>query len=138
MKMKQYSKKKNQLSYYNILVYLKIYDYFKNMVEEHISQEWRLKNVDETQNYFLEEVEQMQLMSNKYKKVCTALNYIENILISASAVTGYISISAFASSLVVPKGIMSSAIVLKICEIAVKIKKYPSIIKKKEKKHDKK
>ena len=77
MKMKQYSKKKNQLSYYNILVYLKIYDYFKNMVEEHVSQEWRLKNADETQNYFLEEVKQMQLMSNKHKKVCTALNYIE-------------------------------------------------------------
>ena len=93
------------------------------MVEEHVSQEWRLKNADETQNYFLEEVKQMQLMSNKHKKVCTALNYIENILISASAVTGYISISAFASPLVVPKGIMSSAIVLKICAIAVKIKK---------------
>ena len=63
---------------------------------------------------------------------------MKNILISASAVTRYISISAFTSSLVVPKGIMSSAIVLKICAIAVKIKKYPSTIKKKEKKHDKK
>ena len=48
---------------------------------------------------------------------------MKNILISASAVTRYISISAFTSSLVVPKGIMSSAIVLKICAIAVKIKK---------------
>ena len=28
------------------------------MVEENISQEYRLKNVDETKNYFVEEIEQ--------------------------------------------------------------------------------
>ena len=31
---------------------LKILGLFKNMVEENISQEFRLKNVDETRNYF--------------------------------------------------------------------------------------
>ena len=71
MKMKWYLKKKNQLSYYNIFVYLKIYDYLKSIVEEQKSQEYRLKNVDETQNCFLKEVEQMQLMSSKHKKVGT-------------------------------------------------------------------
>ena len=44
------------------------------MFEENISQEFRLKNVNETRNYFLEEIEQNQLMSKKHKKVCTTLN----------------------------------------------------------------
>ena len=44
------------------------------MVEENISQEFRLKNVDETRNYFLEAIKQNELMSKKDKKVCTSLN----------------------------------------------------------------
>ena len=54
-------------------------------------------------------------MSKKYKKVCTTLNYIEHLLILASAVTGCILISAFASLPGIPKEITSSAIGLKIC-----------------------
>ena len=46
------------------------------MVEENISQKFILKNVDETINYFHEEIEQNELMSRKDKKVCKTLNYI--------------------------------------------------------------
>ena len=46
------------------------------MVEENISQEFRLKNKDETRNYFFEEIKQNELMSKKHKRVCTNLNYI--------------------------------------------------------------
>ena len=83
------------------------------MVEENISQEFKLKNINETRYYFLEETEQNELMSRKHKKVCTTLNYIEHFLTLAFTVTGSISISAFASLLGIPIGIMSSAIVLK-------------------------
>ena len=48
------------------------------MSEENISQEFRLKNIDETKNYFIEEINQNELMSKKHKKVCTALIYIEH------------------------------------------------------------
>ena len=65
------------------------------MVEEIISQEFRLKNIDETRNYFVEGIKQNELMCNKHKKVCATLNYIEHFLILGSAVTGCISISAF-------------------------------------------
>ena len=65
------------------------------MVEEIISQEFTLKNIDETRNYFVEEIKQNELMCNKHKKVCATLNYIEHFLILGSAVTGCISISAF-------------------------------------------
>ena len=42
-----------------------------------MSQEFRLKNISETSNFFLEEIEQNELMSEKHKKVCTNRNYIE-------------------------------------------------------------
>ena len=54
------------------------------MVEENVSQEFRLKNIDKIRNYFLEEIEQNELMSRKHKKICTTLNYIEHFLILAS------------------------------------------------------
>ena len=55
----------------------------------------------------------------------------------ASTITGCVSISAFASLVGIPIGITSSAIGFKICGITAGIKNYKSIIKKKEKKHDK-
>ena len=64
------------------------------MVEENIGKEFRLKNIDKTRNYFLEEIEQNELMSKKHIKVCATLNYIEHFLILVSAITRRISISA--------------------------------------------
>ena len=74
-------------------------------------------------------------MSRKHRKTWTALNYIEHFLILASRLTGYISVSAFASLLGITIGITISAIGLKICAITAGIK--TSIIKKKKRKHDK-
>ena len=76
-------------------------------------------------------------MSEKYKKTCKYLNYVENLLILASTVTGCVSSSTFASLVCVPVGIMSSAVGINICAITSGIKKYKSIIKTKKKKHDK-
>ena len=95
-----------------------------------MSQEFRLKNINETRHYFLEEIEQNELMSRKHKKVDATLNYIEHFLILASSII-------FASLPGIPIGVTSSAIGLKICAISSGIKKYKSIIKKKKKKHDK-
>ena len=103
-----------------------------------MNQEFRFWKIDEIRNYILEEIKQNELMSRKHEKVCVTLNYIENFLILASAVTGCISLSAFSSLLGILIGITSSAIGLKICAIAAGIKKYKSIIKKKKKKHEKK
>ena len=82
-----------------------------------------MKNIDETRNYFFEEIKQNELMSRNYKKVCTALNYIEHFLILASAITGYISIFAFVSLLGIHIGISSSAVGLKMSAIAALRKK---------------
>ena len=87
------------------------------MAEENISQEFRLKNIDETRNYLIEETNRNKLMSKKHKKVCTTLNYIEQSLILAYTITGCVSISVFASLIGIPMGITSSAIESKICAI---------------------
>ena len=46
-----------------------------------------MKNKNETKNYFLEEIEQNELMSKKNKKVCTTLNYIEHVLTIAGCIS---------------------------------------------------
>ena len=102
------------------------------MAEENISLEFRLKNIDETKNYLIEEINRNELMSKKRKKVYTTLSYIEHFIILASTITGYVSISPFASLVGILIGITSSAIGLKICAITAGIKKYKSIIKKKK------
>ena len=77
------------------------------------------------------------MKSKKHKKVCATRNYIEHFLVLASAITGCISISAFASLVGIPIGITISAIGLDICEITTEIRNYKSVIKKKKTKHDK-
>ena len=106
------------------------------MVEE-ASFESRLKKMDETRNYLFNEIKHNDLMSEKYKKTCKYLNYVEHLLILVSAVTACVSISAFASLVCVPVGITSSAVGIKISAITAGIKKYKSIIMKKKKIHDK-
>ena len=114
---------------------MKIYKYFENTAEENVSQEFRFENIDETRNYFLEEIKQNELMSKKQKKVFTTLNY--SFLIIASTIAGSFSISSYASLIGIPMGILISAKGFQNCAITVEIKKYKSIIKKKKKKHDK-
>ena len=65
------------------------------MTEEKISQEFRLKNIDETRHYFMKEINQNELTS---KKGCGIMNYIEHLPVLVSAVTGCVSISAFCFS----------------------------------------
>ena len=60
---------------------MKFYNYFKNMVEENVSQEFRLKNIDKTRNYLIEEISRNELINKKHKKVCTTLNYIEQYIV---------------------------------------------------------
>ena len=55
-------------------------------------------------------------MSRKHKMVCTTLNYIGHLLLLASSITGYISVSALASLLVIPIGITNSALGIKILQ----------------------
>ena len=85
---------------------------------EEASLEFRFRKIDETRKYILDEMKHNDLMSEKYKKTCKYLNFVGYLLILASAITGYISMSEFSS--------------LEKCIIQM----YKSIMKKKKNKHD--
>ena len=72
--------------------------------KENMSQESRLKNIDETRNYFLDEIERNKLVNRKHKNICTTINYTEHVLILASIIIGYISFCAFPPLLGIPIG----------------------------------
>ena len=85
----------------------------------------RLKMIDETRNYLLEEIRSCYLrrnwnwgilISKNHKKTCRVLNHVEHWLILASAVTGCVFISEFASLVRFPIVITTSALGLKFCE----------------------
>ena len=76
-------------------------------------------------------------MSEKYKKTCKYLNFVEHLLILVSTVTGCVSIFACASLVFVPVGIANLALEVIICAITAGIKKYKSIMQKKKKIHEK-
>ena len=99
-----------------------------------MNQEIRLKKNERIGNYLIEEINRNELISNKHRKVCRVLNYNDHSLIVISTITGFVSISAFASLVGILIGITSSAIGLKICVITTGIKEYKSINKKNNKK----
>ena len=74
-------------------------------------------------NYLIEEINQNELISKKHKMICTTLNYIEHFLVVASTITGYVSISTFASLLGITMQTESSAIKINICTKTPGIKK---------------
>ena len=112
----------------NIKEYKKIHN---NVWRKHKSI--RLKNIDGTKSYWIEEIKQNELISKKYEKVYRLLSYIEHLLILISTLTGCASISVFVSLVGIPVGITSSAIVLNICVKTSGMWKYKPIIKKKKK-----
>ena len=61
-------------------------------------------------------------MSDKYKRKCKYLIYVESLLILVSTITSCVSISAFASLVCVPVDITSRSSGLKICGITAGIK----------------
>ena len=87
------------------------------MSEENISQEFKMKCINGTRKYLIEEINQNELMSKKHRKVYRVLNYIEHLLDLISTITGWVSIFAFSSLVGIPLGITSSAVGLKICVI---------------------
>ena len=47
------------------------------MLEE-ASLEFRLRKIDERRDYLLDEIKHNDLISEKYKKTCKCLNYVEH------------------------------------------------------------
>ena len=70
------------------------------MPEENISQEFRLKNIDETRNYLIEDINQIELMSNDlcfyfWKKMSLLISYciFSSIILSSIVIISFYIIS---------------------------------------------
>ena len=68
-----------------------------------------------------------ELINKKHKQTYKTLNFIKQLFILISAISGCVSISAFASVVGIPAEITSSAVGLKICTKTKAIKKYKSV-----------
>ena len=61
-------------------------------------------------------------MNEKCIKTCKYLNYAENLVILVSTVTGFVSVSAFASLVTILVGITSSAVEIKFVQSLQQLK----------------
>ena len=84
---------------------------------------FRLTKIGETEKNLLDERKNNYLMSKRYQRTHKNWNYVEHLLISVSAVTGWVSISAFYSIVSVPVGITSTAVGIKSCLVTEQNKK---------------
>ena len=89
-----------------------------------MEKEFRLKILNETENYLLQEIKDNELVIKKHKNDWIVLNYVEHLHILVSTITGCISISAFVSLVFISVEITSSALGMKTCAIIAGIKKY--------------
>ena len=60
------------------------------------SFEFRFKKIAAASNYVLEEINYRDLMSEKYKKTSKYLNHVQHLIVLASTIASFVSISAFA------------------------------------------
>ena len=67
------------------------------MATEDISQEFTLKEIDKTRNYFIDKIKQISVLIKKHKKICMILNYTEHLLLLASRITVCVSCFSFFS-----------------------------------------
>ena len=51
------------------------------MTEENIGEEFRLKEIDKTRYYFIEEIKQNVLISKKHKKLFNVIKVIQFLLL---------------------------------------------------------
>ena len=76
------------------------------MFDKNMTQEFRLKNIYMKRDYLIEEINRNELMSKRFKKVCTIL------IVLASAIIGYVSSFSLTSFIDIPIEITSSEIEL--------------------------
>ena len=97
---------------------------------------YRLYEIKNIKNYFINEINQRKSYSKKLRKYVTIFDYIDTILIVLSATSSGVSIISFASIIGVPAGRSSASFALIFSITAGIIKKLLSTTIKKKKEHD--
>ena len=76
------------------------------------NQQFRLNKINEIKDYFIAEIKERELMSNRLSKYITSFYYFDKSLIVLSATSGSISIASFAAVTGTPVGITSASLSL--------------------------
>ena len=98
---------------------------------------FRLDEISKIENYFIKEINQRKLCSNKLTKYVAVFDYIGQVSIVLNATSGGVSIISFTSIVGAPVGIASASLTLFFSPTTGIVKKLLNTTRKKKKKHDK-
>ena len=76
------------------------------------NQQFRLNKIRETEEYFIAEIKERELMSKKLSKYISFFYYFDKSLIVLSVTSGGVSIASFATATGAPIGITSASLSL--------------------------
>ena len=114
----------------NDQIILSMHEIDKTKLSEQMK--FRLTEIKEIENFFINEINQQKTYSKKLNKYVTIFDYIDKILIVLSATTGGISIISFTTAIGAPVGItyasftlifsLSTGIIKKLLNMTIKKK----------------
>ena len=101
------------------------------------SQIYRLKKIEEIENFFYEEIKQREKLYKKFKRYSTTVVILDHSLITATVITGSGSIAALATGIGLPLSIALGGVSLCLSIATAITHRTNKIIDAKSKKHDK-
>ena len=101
------------------------------------SQIYRLKKIEEIENFFNEEIKQREKLYKKFKRYSTTVVILDHSLITATVITGSGSIAALATGIGLPLSIVLGSVSLCLSIATAITHRTNKIIDAKSKKHDK-
>ena len=99
-------------------------------------QGFRVNKVNEIKNYFIAEIKERELTSERLSKCIASFDYFDKSLIVLSATSGSISIASFVNVIGAPVGIVSGSFSLEFSISAALVKKLLKTTRNKKKKHN--
>ena len=101
------------------------------------NKQFRLNKISQIEHYFIAEIKERELMSEKLSKYISFFDYFDKSLIVLSVKSGGVSIASFATVIGVPIGITSESLSLAFSLCTGLVKKLLKAIRNKKKKQNK-
>ena len=101
------------------------------------NQQIRLNKISEAEDYFITEIKERELMTEKLSKYISFFDYFDKSLIVLSVTSGSVSIASFATVIRILVGIASASLSLAFSLCTGLLKKLLKATRNKKKKHNK-
>ena len=98
------------------------------------NQLFRLNKINEIKDYFIAEIKERELMSERLSKYIASFDYFDKSLVVLSVTSGSISIASFATVIGAPIGIASASLSIKFSLSTGLVKQLLKIIRNKHNK----